>query len=174
MTRAAGVFAAPFTATSTVLALLWLLSSLAVPLSANEIRDRTIRSDASDCLYEQLMSFLTVRGHPRPLPGHWKCWRWPTPNLCDCAVLVRLDLIAWSSARLLANTHNTAGDSLATCCLLQSEWCAREIAAASARGSQIVASACGSQIAASARGAQHAAICANTNRTPSATSASAA
>ena len=34
---------------------------LAVPVLANEIRPGTIRSDASDCLYEQLASFLTVR-----------------------------------------------------------------------------------------------------------------
>ena len=55
MSRAAGVFAAPFTATSTVFALLWLLSSpaLAAPVWANEIRDRTIRIDASDYLYEE-------------------------------------------------------------------------------------------------------------------------
>ena len=40
------------------------LSSLAVLLSANETKPGIIRSDASDCLYGKLMSFLNVRVQP--------------------------------------------------------------------------------------------------------------
>ena len=70
MTRAAGVFAAPFTATSTVLAFVVVAvkPSLAAPVWANEIRDRTIRIDASDCLYEEFGKLSKARVSSQPQP----------------------------------------------------------------------------------------------------------
>ena len=51
------------------LTLTFEVASLAVLLSANETRPGIIRSDASDCLYEQLASFLTVRVQLNLCPG---------------------------------------------------------------------------------------------------------
>ena len=149
------------------------------PVFANEIRQGTTRSDASDCLHEKLVSFLNARVLP--------CgFRAPESRLgpIHCAIVAAERLgaaSAWSRARLQACTHSdSAGDhsQRAACRVcLQSECSAcGSLIAANARFADSSHLQRGVQPAAqcSARVAQGKKPCANTNRTPSATSASAA